>query len=121
MKKITLIAATLLYSLAGMAQSWTNDKAHSKLGFTVTHLMISEVEGFFKNFDARIISAKPDFSDAVFELNADVNSINTDIDKRDEHLKSPDFFDAAKFPAMTFRSTSFKKVSGKNYKLLGNL
>lgn len=83
--------------------------------------MLSEVDGNFKTFDTKIISAKPDLSDAVVELTADVNSINTDNDRRDGHLKSPDFFDAAKFETITFKSTSFKKVEGKNYKLAGNL
>jgi polyisoprenoid-binding protein YceI len=97
------------------------DKAHAKLGFTVTHLMISEVEGWFKTFDAKITSSKEDFSDAVIEMTADVNSINTDNEQRDTHLKGPDFFDATKFPSITFKSKSFKKVSGNNYKATGEL
>src|ERR1043165_9927885 len=124
MKKLTLIAATaaaVIASFTVQAQTWTNDKAHSKLGFSITHMMISDVEGSFKNFDAKITAARPDFSDAVFELTADVNSVNTDNEKRDEHLRTPDFFDAAKFPTLSFRSTSVKKISGKNYLLSGNM
>ena len=68
MKKISFFAIALLLSLASKAQKWTLDKAHSKLTFTVTHLMISEVDGVFKSFDASITSSKEDFSDAVLKL-----------------------------------------------------
>jgi polyisoprenoid-binding protein YceI len=121
MKRITMLTAAVMIAAATFAQSWTLDKAHAKLGFTITHLMVSDVEGTFKTFDITLISSKEDFSDAVIPLTADVNSINTDNDKRDEHLKSPDFFDAAKFPSLTFKSKSFTKVSGKNYTLTGYL
>lgn len=123
MKKIAIVAATV-FSLAygtAQAQTWSVDKAHSRFGFGVTHLSISEIDGNFKNFDATITAARPDFSDATFEITADVASINTDIEQRDAHLKSPDFLDVEKYPKLTFKSTSFKKVSGKNYKLSGNL
>ncbi len=63
--------------------TWTADKAHSKLGFSITHMMVSDVEGSFRNFEATIASSKPDFSDAVISLSADVNSVNTEDDKRD--------------------------------------
>jgi polyisoprenoid-binding protein YceI len=121
MKRITLIAAAVMISLATFAQTWSLDKSHAKLGFTITHLMISDVEGSFKTFDVTLTASKEDFSDAVISLTADVNSINTDNEKRDSHLKSPDFFDAAKFPALTFKGKSFTQVSGKNYKLTGDL
>src|SRR5690242_9351927 len=98
MKKATIIAAALLISSAAtFAQTWSVDKAHSRLGFNVTHLTVAELGGTFNSIDAKITSAKPDFSDAVIELTADINSINTDNEQRDGHLKSPDFFDAAKF------------------------
>lgn len=123
MKKIAIVAATLL-SLSfsnSFAQTWGVDKAHSRFGFGVSHLSISQIDGNFKSFDATINSSKPDFSDATFDITADMASINTDIEQRDAHLKSPDFLDAEKYPTLTFKSTSFKKVSGKNYKLSGNL
>ena len=121
MKRLSLTIAVLLGSFATYAQTWTVDKAHSKVGFTVTHLLLSEVDGNFKTFDAKITAAKPDLSDAVMEMTADVNSINTENDRRDGHLKSPDWFDAAKYPTVTFKSTSFKKVEGKKYKATGDL
>lgn len=121
MKRSLFTLAVVCSSLATYAQTWTVDKAHSKVGFTVTHLLLSEVDGNFKTFDAKITSAKPDLSDAVMEMTADVNSINTENERRDGHLKSPDWFDAAKYPTVTFKSTSFKKVEGKKYKATGDL
>jgi polyisoprenoid-binding protein YceI len=126
MKKIATISivavAALLFAFKTIENAtWSLDKAHAKLGFTITHLMVSDVEGWFKTFDAKVTSSKEDFSDAVAEMTADVNSINTDNEQRDKHLKSPDFFDAAKYPAITFKSKTFKKVSDKNYKVTGDL
>lgn len=120
MKKITFVAAFLV-SFASLAQTWNVDKAHSKLGFTVTHLMISEVDGNFKTFDATIKSSKEDFSDAVFEVSADVNSLNTDNDNRDKDLKGASGFDVEKHPKLTFKSTSISKIDAKKYKLTGDL
>jgi polyisoprenoid-binding protein YceI len=123
MKKSTLlIAVCSLFSLAGVAQStWSLDKAHSKLGFTVTHMLISDVDGAFTNFDAKITSSKDDFSDASVEMTADVNSVSTDNEKRDAHLKTEDFFDAAKHGTITFKSKSFQKVGENKYKVSGDL
>ena len=121
MKKVVL-AAALLFSTAGaFAQTWTLDKAHSNLGFTVTHMMLSEVDGKFGDFDVKMISSKPDFTDAEIDLTANVGSINTNQEKRDGHLKSADFFDAEKYPTLTFKSKSISKVSGNKYKLMGDL
>jgi polyisoprenoid-binding protein YceI len=102
-------------------QTWVVDKMHSNVNFSVSHLVISEVDGSFKVFDGKIISAKEDFTDAKIEFSVDVNSINTDNSMRDDHLKGDDFFNAATYPKMTFTSTSFKKVSGNKYKLEGDL
>ena len=121
MKRITFTTAIILAVLTSFSQDWTMDKAHSRLSFNVTHLMVSDVEGKFKNFDVTVKSSKDDFTDAAIELSADINSINTDNDYRDNDLKSPHFFDAANFPTLNFKSTSFTKVDAKNYKLNGNL
>ena len=121
MKKISLMLLTVLVAGTVSAQTWTLDKAHAKVGFEVTHLLISDVEGFFNSFDATLTSSKDDFSDAVVELSADINSVFTNNDYRDKDLKSENFFDAAKFGTLTFKSTSLKKVDGRNYKLAGNM
>lgn len=122
MKKIAILVTTIVVSVtSSFAQKWNVDKAHSKVGFTVTHLMLSEVDGNFKTFDATITSSKEDFTDAVFELSADIASVATDNDMRDGHLRKPDMFDAEKFPKLTFKSTSITKVDAKKYKLAGDL
>lgn len=125
MKKLILFVAvisTALFAFKPAAEStWEVDAAHSKLGFVITHLMITDIEGSFKNVESKITASKDDFSDAVVTLSADINSVNTDNEKRDAHLKGADFFDAAKYPKLTFKSTSFKKVSANKYKVTGNL
>ena len=121
MKKVTLIIALFISSTGAFAQTWNVDKSHSNLSFTVTHMLLSEVDGKFKNFDLTMTSSKPDFTDAQINLTADVNSINTDQEKRDADLKGEKFFDAAKYPTLTFKSKSVTKVSGNKYKVMGDL
>jgi polyisoprenoid-binding protein YceI len=121
MKKITVFALALLVSSASFAQKWSLDKAHAKMTFTVTHLMMSEVDGVFKSFDASITSSKEDFSDAVFELTADMKQVSTNQEMRDGHLQKPDMFDTEKFPTLTFKSTSITPAGAKKYKLAGVL
>ncbi|MBS1566163.1 MAG: polyisoprenoid-binding protein [Bacteroidetes bacterium] len=121
MKKTLLLSAAALFTLVSFGQTWSVDKAHSQLNFSVTHLGIAEVGGGFRSFDSKITSSKDDFSDATVELTAEVSSINTGNDQRDNHLKSPDFFDAAKFSTLTFKSKSFTKAGGKKYKVTGDL
>ncbi len=100
---------------------WTIDKAHSKIGFTITHMLVTDVDGFFTNFEAKINAPNEDFTDASVSLSTDLASVNTLNDQRDTHLKSPDFFDAVKFPNLTFNSTSFKKTGEGKYHVQGNL
>ncbi|MDP4115644.1 MAG: YceI family protein, partial [Bacteroidota bacterium] len=85
-------------SLFAQNTSWTIDNAHSKVQFSVTHLVISEVTGNFKKFDGTVTSNGNDFTKGNIEFSIDVNSINTENEQRDNHLKSDDFFNAAKFP-----------------------
>lgn len=122
MKKVFSFIAAALISTSLLAQStWNVDNAHAKLAFTTTHLGISDVAGLFNSFDASIISSEEDFSDAVFNLSVNVSSIDTEVGKRDEHLKSEDFFHVEKFPKMDFKSTSIKKAGKNKYKLAGDL
>jgi polyisoprenoid-binding protein YceI len=122
MKKITIIAAAFtLFTTASFAQEWNWDKAHSQLTFSIVHMGINDIGGSFGSVTAKLTSAREDFSDATVELSADVNTINTGNEQRNNHLKSADFFDAAQFGTLSFKSSSFKKVSGSNYKLTGDL
>jgi polyisoprenoid-binding protein YceI len=122
MKKVlfTLLAFSPL-ALFAQSNSWKLDNSHASVKFTVTHLVISEVEGKFKTFDGAFTSTKPDFTDAQINFSVDVNSIDTDNEKRDGHLKSDDFFSADKYPKMTFKGVSLKKVKGNDYVLEGDL
>jgi len=124
MKKVTVIAAlafTLFSFIAIESTLWSVDAAHSRLGFSINHLGLADINGDFKSFDSKITATKADFSDAVVELSADVATINTGNEMRDGHLKGADFFDVEKFPKLTFKSTSFKKGKGNNYILVGDL
>lgn len=100
--------------------NWTIDAAHSEVGFKVKHLVISTVSGKFKNFEGTVVADKDDFSDAKISFSADVTSIDTGVEQRDEHLKSADFFETATYPKLTFVSTSIEK-DGDDYKLTGDL
>jgi polyisoprenoid-binding protein YceI len=135
MKSIIILAATAMALMAGpaiakkapekatatQASDWKVDAVHSAVKFTVTHLTVSEVEGKFKVFNGSIAAPSGDFNNAKINFTVDVNSVNTDDENRDKHLKSDDFFNAEKYPAMSFASTSFKKMKGNIYYLEGNL
>lgn len=99
---------------------WIIDPTHSEVHFKVKHLVISTVTGSFKSFEGSMESEEADFQNASIEFSLDVNSIDTNQEQRDAHLKSADFFDAEQFPKISFKSTSFSK-SGDDYSLEGNL
>ncbi len=101
--------------------TWKIDPAHSEINFKVKHLVVSTVRGHFDNFDATIETNKEDFSDAKIRFEADINSINTNNEQRDTHLKSADFFDADNNPKMTFESTSVKAISDHEMEVKGKL
>lgn len=122
MKK--LLFALLLHSplFAGtQAATWKVDRDHSSVSFSVTHLVISEVDGNFKNFEGELTAAKPDLTDAQIFFSVDVFSINTGNDPRDNHLRSKDFLHAEQYPTMTFKSTSFNRITEGKYLLEGEL
>lgn len=118
---VAFVAFLIMNVSMGQTTTWKIDNSHSNVKFTVTHLVVSDVDGSFKDYAATIQSAKPDFTDATIDFSVNVNSINTDNENRDKHLKSDDFFNGEKFPQMTFKGTSFKKVSGNKYALEGDL
>jgi polyisoprenoid-binding protein YceI len=121
MKKSILISAAALLALSFTFEqaTWSLDKTHSHLGFTINHLGIADINGSFNSVETKITSSKEDFSDAVVELSADAGSINTGNEQRDAHLKSADFLDAEKHPRLTFKSTSFTKGKGNHYIVKG--
>lgn len=100
---------------------WNLDNSHSAVKFGIDHMVVSEVDGRFKSFSADIKADKPDFTDAKGSFTVQLKSIDTDNEKRDEHLRSADFFNVEKNPTMTFVIQKFTKVSGKQYKVTGNL
>lgn len=97
------------------------DPLHSDIEFKVKHLMISTVNGRFTKFDATMESELEDFTDAVLTFEADVDSITTNIEDRDNHLKSDDFFSAEKYPKITFKSTGINKLDNGDYTIDGLL
>ena len=125
MKKNALILFAFVIFLVSFRPiepaTWSLDNLHSKLGFSVGYLMISEIEGSFQMKEAVLTTTSDDFSDATITMTADVKSINTEVGDRDKHLRTADFFDAEKYPDMVFKSTSFKKTGDKNYKIIGDL
>lgn len=121
-KAITAITAIALLSFTlPFASTWKADNVHSRFGFSVTHMGIATFNGSFKDYKLTLSNPGADFTDATVELTAEIKGINTDNSMRDEHLQSADFFDAAKYPQLTFKSTSFKKTGAKTYKVTGDL
>jgi polyisoprenoid-binding protein YceI len=101
---------------------WVIDPMHSEVQFKVKHLVISTVTGFFKSFEGSMETENDDFEDAKISFAINIDSIDTNQSQRDGHLKSADFFDAEKYPQITFNSTSFKKTGEEDeYKLTGDL
>lgn len=103
------------------SQTWALDKAHAKIGFSISHMMVSDIEGSFKSFDMKLDDASDDFSGASIQLTADVNSIDTQNETRDNHLKKEDFFNQSKYPDLKFSSTAFKKIDDTKYEVQGDL
>ncbi len=100
---------------------WVLDPMHSEVQFKIKHLVISTVTGLFKTFQGSAQSEGDDFNNANVEFTLDVDSIDTNQEQRDQHLKAEDFFNAAQYPQIKFQSTSFTKTGGSDYKLVGDL
>jgi len=100
---------------------WKIDPMHSEVEFKIRHLMISNVTGYFGTYDATVESSSDDFTDAKITFEADVTSISTKNEQRDEHLKTEDFFHAAQYPKITFVSTGVTKKGSDEYKVTGDL
>jgi polyisoprenoid-binding protein YceI len=121
MKKslLTFISAALVAFAAQAQTNWVFDKSHSNIGFTVTHMVIAEVSGSFKDSDIKVSSTSEDFNGASIEFTAKVASIDTQNEMRDNHLKGDDFFNAEKFPEIKFVGKLVKK--GNTYSADGKL
>jgi polyisoprenoid-binding protein YceI len=100
---------------------WVLDPTHSNLGFKIKHLMISNVSGSFKNFKAEVETNETDFSTAQINLTAEMESISTNNEQRDAHLRNADFFEVEKHPELKFRSTKVEKTDSDTFALYGEL
>jgi polyisoprenoid-binding protein YceI len=112
---------TMTTAIVPETSTWQLDATHSSIGFSVKHLMIATVRGSFAKYEASFSGSDNDLSDATVNVNIETASIDTGNAQRDGHLRSPDFFDAEKFPAITFAG---KKVVGNafgDFKIIGDL
>lgn len=101
--------------------NWALDPTHSEVLFKVKHLMISKVTGQFTRFDATVQTEEDDLATAKINFTAEIDSISTNNEQRDAHLKNGDFFDAENHPKLTFVSSRLEKISDEEYKLHGTL
>jgi polyisoprenoid-binding protein YceI len=117
---IVLCMFTWSNTALATAEKWEIDKAHSNIYFDIKHTYAT-VRGMFDDFSGTLMLDPDDPAASSIEFTVNVDSINTNITKRDDHLKSDDFFAAAKFPVMTFKSSGVKRVSGNQYTITGDL
>lgn len=119
MKHFTIVLLVLLFNTAMAQTKWTLDKSHTEVKFAAPHMMISEVEGEFKDFDGTVVSTTEDFTGSEITFTAQVASVDTDNERRDNHLKSDDFFNAETYPELKFAGKIEKE--GEEYFLVGDL
>ena len=117
---LAAIFALSLPALAG-ATTWNIDSDHSNIGFKVRHLMVSNVKGSFEKKSGVVTINDKDITKSKVEVSIDTASVNTNVAKRDEHLRSPDFFDVARYPTMTFVSKRVAKAGKGKLKVTGDL
>lgn len=118
---LAALSAAMSLPAAGAGAEWKIDSAHAAAQFAVKHLMISTVRGEFKGVTGTVNWDAQDVSKSVVEVTIDVTTVNTGEAKRDAHLKSPDFFDAAKFPTMSFKSTKIETGAPGKLRVTGDL
>lgn len=113
--------AILLAAPASFAATWDIDPTHTNVGFVVRHLVVSKVRGDFKKFKGTVHIDEKDISKSKVEVEIDAASIDTGVAKRDEHLRSADFFDVKKYPKITFKSKGVKKLKSGELEVVGDL
>jgi len=118
---LVLSAALLLVAGAARAEAWSIDSAHTRVGFSVSHMVVSSVEGRFHDVKGAIELDDKDLTKSTVDLTLAAASIDTVNEKRDGHLKSADFLDVAKYPNITFKSTRIAKAAKNKYKVTGDL
>ncbi len=121
MRRLLVVALALLLALPALASTWELDPAHSSVQFAVSHLMVSTVRGTFNTFRGTVSFDETDPTKSSVEATIDVASIDTREAKRDEHLKGPDFFDAEKFPVITFKSKSVASTGADKFRVVGDV
>lgn len=117
----TFAAALTIAATGAQAETWNIDPSHSSVGFSVRHLVVSKVPGSFKDFSGSLEWDGKNLAAGTVEFTIQSASVSTDNEKRDGHLKSPDFFAVDSFPTLTFKSTKITPGQGENFKLTGNL
>ena len=115
------LLATLMLPSAGSAATWKSDPSHASVQFAVSHLMVSTVRGTFDAFDVTVVLDEDDVERSSVTATIDTASVNTRDEKRDAHLRGPDFFDVTVHPTMTFRSTQVEKIADARYRVTGDL
>ena len=123
MRKLSILSVLLVLGVPGLALAapWELDTAHSAAQFKVRHLMVSSVRGDFEKIAGTIHYDEQDITKSSAEISIDAASINTRVAKRDDHLRSADFFDAAKYPKITFKSKRIEKNGQGRLKATGDL
>jgi polyisoprenoid-binding protein YceI len=125
MNKTIFLLTVFFFLLAGNAmpqsETWKLDVAHSNIEFITSYMSLTDVKGEFHDFKGTVMAGEEDFTDAKIEVYIQAQSIDTDNEKRDEHLRTDDFLHAKEYSRIIFTSNSLKKVDGKDYKLKGQL
>jgi len=123
MRRAAIVAAILCLSVPGIALSapWEFDPAHTGVQFKVRHLMVSSVRGDFEKVSGKVVYDESDVTKSTADITIEAASINTRVAKRDEHLRSPDFLDAAKYPTITYKSKKVEKAGDGKLKMTGDL